>query len=128
MSSEYPVRPQWFGNAKCAAAFRARMVGFNGAPWVQADLSAIAYKVFDADHGGALVISGSLVVSSVIYNTPQTDDAWPYADGFNFSAILAGTCFPAGGRLYLVEFLFTTAAGQQCAEQFEFFGRDILGL
>lgn len=129
MPSEYPVRPQWFGSAHCAAAFLARMVGFNAAPWTRADLATIDYKVFDADHGGALVASGTLVIADVIYDVPVTNDgAWPYADGYNFRAILPGTCFPAGGRLYIVEFYFTTAAGQQCAEQFEYFAKDILGL
>lgn len=92
----------------------ARLVTDANVNVVQADISSIAYSVFDLVTRTADVISGtSLTVSAVIFDTLQTDARWSTdSTGYNFRWTVPATAFPTGGRSYRVEFKFTPASGQ----------------
>ncbi len=89
----------------------------------QGALSAITYTIRDLSRG-TTVASGSLTISSVVFDTLQTGDlAWVQdAIGYNFKTILPGTAFAftavndAAGlpqpRTFLISVLFTPASGQ----------------
>lgn len=82
----------------------------NGSDLTQADVSTIAWEVFSlADNSS--VTSGILTVSSVIFDTLQTDDRWTEdGTGYNFRHEVAETVLTSPGR-YRFEHLFTLAAG-----------------
>lgn len=74
---------------------------------VQADFSAITYAVYS---GETSIGTGTLTVSSVIYNSLQTGSIWTVdSTGFNFKATLAASLFPTGNTTYTVEFKHTLA-------------------
>lgn len=85
--------------------------------WVkQADLAAggITCNVFDLSVPAETLIANPTVsISSAILDTPETDPAlWDVDDvGYNFKFRLPASCFPVGGRKYLVEFYFQTTGG-----------------
>lgn len=90
-----------------SATFMCRMLASDGSAAQQADVSSIAYSVYDRT-GGSVVTSGTLTVSSVVFDTLQTGAPWTYdSTGYNFKTTLATTAFPTGGRLYRVEFKWT---------------------
>lgn len=90
---------------------RDRVIGSDGDPIQQADVSSIAYAVRDTADPSTVVASGSLTVASVVYDTLQTTDWTVDGTGYNFAATLAGTCFPSGDKIYRVEVVFTMASG-----------------
>lgn len=94
-----------------AVTLRDRVIDSDGDAVVQADVSSIAYAVRDIADPSTTVASGSLTVNSVVYNTLQTDDWTVDSTGYNFMATLAGSCFPAGDKVYRVEVVFTMASG-----------------
>lgn len=94
-----------------SSTFMCRMLASDGSAAQQADVTSIAYSVYDRT-GGAVVISGTLTVSSVVFDTLQTGAPWTLdSTGYNFKATLAATAYPTGGRLYRVEFKWTFADG-----------------
>ena len=123
-SNGYPVKPRFYGIAKCDAGFLATMIGWNGVTWQQAHVAAITYRVYDADTG-APTGSGTLVVGDTIFDTPQKDATWPWTDhGYNLRAILPASCFPQAG-LYLIEMRFA-AQGRISAEVWEYYAAQLL--
>lgn len=94
-----------------AAVLLARVLGPNGLPIVQADVSTIAVKVWDS--GAATQVGATLNPApiDVVYNALQLDARWS-ADGtgYNVALTLAGAYWPDTGR-YQVEALFTPASG-----------------
>jgi hypothetical protein len=73
----------------------------------QADLSAIVCNVYDQADLSTAVVSPTVTISSVIFDTMQAD--WDGdSRGYNFKLTLAATAFPTGGRTYEVELKFTT--------------------
>lgn len=89
----------------------ARIVGNNAANVVQADISSINLAV--TQKGGDPDVTGTAVtVSSVIFDTLQTDARWTVdTDGYNFRYAVSPSQLPAGGRFYVFEFKFTPASG-----------------
>jgi len=100
------------------ADFMARVIDpSDGARSVQGDITGITYAVFDLNGEEITkpVSSGSLTVSSVIFNSLQTDSRWTVdSTGYNFRDIRTPADFPIGGHTYRVEYLFNpSAAGTQ---------------
>jgi len=112
----------------CGVTYMARIVGDDGALVTQATFGggSIAYKVFDTDNGNAETGSGTLTVADVVFNTVQTDDAWPYDDGYNVRYVLPASCFPVGGHLYRVELIYTPGVGERFADAFDLYALDLL--
>jgi len=111
------------------AALLARVVGYDAAPVVQADISAIEYTIFELDDTDATVrtpVDGheavSLIVADVIFDTLQTDGVWTAdAEGYNFLHIVDITstqAFTTVEKQYLVEFSLTPVAGQPILVRF----------
>lgn len=94
-----------------------RVKGASGALLVQADVSSIAYRVIDSEDADATPTTGSLTVSSVIFNTAQTtstDSRWPASapsGGYNFGGKIPGTAFADGGKTYFVHVDATLSGG-----------------
>lgn len=80
----------------------------SGAMIQQSDVTSIAYRVMDADDSTATASTGSLTVSSVIFNTLQTtalDSRWPSnapAAGYNFGGTIPGSAFSSSSTRYFV--------------------------
>ncbi len=92
--------------------------GWDGAPITAAEISSIAWAVYDID-ARTQVSSGSLIPSLVLSDTPKFDAGWPYAEaGYNFAFCLPHTCFPNGGRRYRAEFVYTPISGEPFADVF----------
>jgi hypothetical protein len=95
-----------------AAVMLARVSGQSGGNVVQADISSINVKVFDLDNATQISTTITPTVSSVVYNTLQTDARWTVdATGYNVAIALAGSYFPEGNRPYSIEAKFTPASG-----------------
>ena len=111
--------PQYDGYQLAGFPRAARIDGWLGTPLVRADLSAIAYAVFDLDNANADTGHGALAVADVINDTLQVDARWDAdALGYNFLWVVPGSCFPVGGHRYQVQLLFTPAAGQLIRDEF----------
>lgn len=105
------------------ATLLARLMADNGSgaavtgegKWLQqADFSSIVCHVYDVSNGNAEVgTAPTVTVSSVIVDTPVTDGVIWSVDsvGYNFKHTIAGTYFPNGGRIYLVEYYATLTGG-----------------
>ena len=74
----------------------------------QADVTSITWKVF---LGGTEVGTGTLTVSSVVFNTLQTGTIWDEdSTGYNFKTQLALANFASSGA-HRVEFKWTLTGG-----------------
>lgn len=97
--------------------------GVNGeGKWVQqADVSSIAYTLFDLDAPTTAVSTGTLTVANVIIDTPVTSqEIWTEdAIGYNFIHDLAGSNFPTGGKIIRVEYLITLTGGAKLPGAYE---------
>jgi len=89
----------------------------------QADLSSITLKVFDISIDPPTeILSATLTISSVIFDSLQTDATWvPVVDstGYNFRYIVPTTAFPTGDHKYRVEVKFTTTGGYVWTDRYE---------
>jgi hypothetical protein len=102
-----------------AALLLARVIGADGDPIQQADVSALKLKVFDPDGvlitptgGGGGYTGTTLLPADVILDTPGTNEVlWPYDDGYNFIAQLDGSYWPEGGKTYQAEVKVTPVSG-----------------
>lgn len=91
-----------------------RIRGHDGENIVQADLSSIAYSVFDVTNPASVTAggTGTLTIADVVYDTLQTDSRWTKDSvGFNFLWPVAATHFASGGKTYRFEVAFTPASG-----------------
>lgn len=88
----------------------ARVTGSNAANMVQADVSSISLVV--TKRGGTPGDAESVTVSSVVFNTLQTDARWTKdATGYNFRYEVSPTQLGDGEGMYYFEFKFTPASG-----------------
>jgi hypothetical protein len=102
-----------------AVILLARVLGANGVPIVQSDITSILLRVFDQDLGTLVTPTGggggytgtTLVVSAVVINAPAADVRWTYADPPNVVIPLDGSFVPDGNKNYQIEVKFTPAAG-----------------
>jgi len=82
-----------------------------GTLWTQASVSGITYKVFNASN--AEVSSGTLTVSSVVFDTLQTDGRWDIDSvGYNFRHDNDHQVLTDAGR-YRIEYEVTMSAGNR---------------
>ena len=89
-----------------------RVLGNDGAYLTQAVTSSITYLIHDIT-AGADIASGSLTVSSVIFDTLQTDGRWTEDDtGYNFGHAVQAAWFATPDHTYRVEYKFTPSSGQ----------------
>lgn len=94
------------------AYLMARVLGGDGSAVQQADVSSIAYSVYDSDDTSSPA-TGTLTVANVVYDTLQTDSRWTAdATGYNVGWSAPASLFPTGDRVYLVEVAVTPASGE----------------
>lgn len=101
----------------------ARIVGAAAANITQATITAITYIVdqydsepdAEADSGATSVQTETSAgsVSSLVYDTLQTDNDWDADDsGYNFKLTLPAASFPVGGKWNRVEVWFDPTSGE----------------
>lgn len=89
------------------------ITGPNGVNITQASISSITYKVFDLDDTSEPTATGSLTVSSVVFDTLQTDARWTKDSiGYNFRWDTPAALLEDGNKVYRFEIKFTTTAGE----------------
>lgn len=100
------------------ACLMGRGKGLDNTYFVQADFDSITLKIFD--HADPTVpINGdngeALVVSEVVFNSLQTNDArWTRdSTGYNFKHVLSADHLPMGGRKYRFEYAFLPAGSDE---------------
>lgn len=90
-----------------------RLRGVDGDLVARADLSSIAYSVFDEDDTDAEPDEGTLTVADVVYDTLQTDSRWTKdGTGYNFRWDTPAALLADGGRRYRFEVKFTPVSGE----------------
>ena len=102
------------------------VTGGTGAAIVQADVSSIAYKVYDKDDTSS-PSTGTLTVADVVYDTLQTDSRWTDTTGYNFGWPAPASLFPDGDRVYQVEIQVTPASGEGYPLRFDVTTRSLFG-
>lgn len=91
-----------------AVMLRLQVDGVNA---TQSVLSAITWKAWDEQNTGTVHASGTLTVSSVVFDTLQTDGRWSAdATGYNFRHDITQATFTDPGR-YLIEYAVTMTGG-----------------
>jgi hypothetical protein len=92
-------------------------VHYNGSNITQATVTSITWKIWDSftRTGADVVDSGTLTVSSVVFDTLQTDGKWtdnPVNDdtGYNFAHAIPSTAIDNAGE-YRLEHEFTMSDG-----------------
>jgi hypothetical protein len=101
----------------------ARIVDQDGAEIVRADITTVHYTVYlldDQNPDNRTAVENhanvALAVSSVVFDTFQTDSIWTVDYiGYNFRHVLdvsTHQAFTTAGRRYLVEYQLTPSAGQ----------------
>jgi hypothetical protein len=91
----------------------ARILGWDGSAIEQSEVTSITCAVTNITTGSPVsVITPSITVSDVIFDTLQTTALWTKdSTGFNFKHALPATAFPTGNNVYRVEYKFTPTAG-----------------
>ena len=85
----------------------------DGANAVQADCSSIAIKAWDMADFDTAVLSASLTVANVVFDTLQTDGRWtPDTTGYNFRYDVADDVCVTSGAKYRFEAVVTTSGGK----------------
>lgn len=91
----------------------ARIQGTDAKDVQQADVSSIAYSVYDLSSTGSPTDTGSLTVATVIYDTLQTDSRWDIdTTGYNFKWDVPASHVADGAKNYRFEIAFTPAIGE----------------
>lgn len=94
------------------AFLMGRILGNDGAYLTQATTSSITYLVHDIT-AEADITSGSLTISSVIFDTLQTDGRWTEdTTGYNFGHAAQASWFATPDHTYRVEYKFSPTSGQ----------------
>jgi hypothetical protein len=90
----------------------ARIHG-DGANLVQADISSISYQIFYTDSDTAHTGETSLTVSTVVYDTLQTDARWTVdSTGYNFRHDVSDGVLVDPERRYAFEYTITMTDGR----------------
>ena len=91
-----------------AVMLRLQVDGVNA---TQSVLSSITWKAWDERDTATAHASGTLTVSSVVFDTLQTDGRWSAdATGYNFRHDITQATFTDPGR-YLIEYTVTMTGG-----------------
>jgi len=97
---------------RSGVSLMARIVGQDAQNITQSALVSISFKIFDLAVPEAAKSSGTLTVSSVVFNTLQTDTRWTKdATGYNFRHDVGATAFSGGTKDWRIEYLFTPSGG-----------------
>ena len=83
-----------------------------GVVGVQADCSTITMKAWDTTDFTSTVLSASLTVANVVYDTLQTVMWEEDSTGYNFRYDVADTICVTPNRTYLFEAVITTTGGK----------------
>lgn len=114
MSAQIPNDVAVFEDSGCR--WMAYVRGNAGAAIVQADISSIVYSVFDKSDLSTATATGTLTVSSVIFDTLQTpslDACWSKdSTGYNFGWNVPATIFATGDKTYRIEVKITPVSGE----------------
>ncbi|QNN24348.1 hypothetical protein HED60_19410 [Planctomycetales bacterium ZRK34] len=79
----------------------------------QSDISSITCNIYDISDTSAAQSTPSVTVSSVIYDTLQTDSRWTAdSTGYNFAHEIPAWALWKGDTTYRIEYLFTPASGE----------------
>lgn len=90
--------------------FMAR-VELDGAPAKQADISSVAWDVWDVTGEPTLTQSGTATVGSTVFDTLQADAKWTRdAIGYNFRFTVPSASFVTGTK-YRIQFKFVSSGG-----------------
>jgi hypothetical protein len=111
------------------ATFMARIVGADGTPVQQTDITAVSYGLFlldDQDADARTPVAEhddvDLTEGEVLFDVLQTDFIWTVdAVGYNFRHTLdvsENPAFEIAGRRYLLEYRLTPAVGQMILVRF----------
>ncbi len=91
----------------------ARILGNDGAAIDQADISAIAYSVYNKADLTLATTTGTLDASDVIFDTLQTDSRWGKdSTGYNFAWNVPASVFALGNVTYRIEVKLTPVTGE----------------
>ncbi len=83
----------------------------DGVTATQSVLSSITWKAWDEQNTGTVHASGTLTVSSVVFDTLQTDGRWTAdSTGYNFRHDITQATFTDPGR-YVIEYTVTMTGG-----------------
>lgn len=109
--------------------FLMSYVQVDGAAGVQADFSAGAYATYDMAAPATEITTGSLTISSVVFDTLQTDARWDVdSTGYNFGWQAPASLFPDGGTVYRVKVTLTLTGGAPVYLSWNVYARDVLGV
>jgi hypothetical protein len=98
----------------------ARIQGVDAANIVQADISSIAYSIFDLADPTSATDTGSLTVASVVFDALQTDARWSEDEtGYNFRWDVPASIPATGTKRYRFEIAFTPGSGEVFHALFE---------
>ena len=108
----------------------ARVVGADGSAVTQSDISTAEYSIYlldDQDPDSLTAVDDhnavSLTVSSVVYDTLQTDDRWDEdGTGYNFLHVIqidTSNAFAIAGRNYQAEYILTPTDEQPVIVRFQ---------
>lgn len=104
--------------------FLARIENTAGQLITQSTVSSIAYASWDVTNA-ALVVTGTLTVATVVFNTAQDDDLWEDVNdtnsqpGYNFRWVTPTTLLPKGNTRYIVTVQFTMTNGSVIVQNFD---------
>lgn len=91
----------------------ARVLGNAGGPIVQADVTSIAYSVYNKADLTLATVTGTLNASDVIFDTLQTDSRWGKdSTGYNFAWNVPASVFALGNVTYRIEIKITPTSGE----------------
>ena len=132
----------WVWQGK-GATLTARVENLSGVLITQASLTSITRKVFDADDNHAEILSGTLTIASVVFDTLRSgaEDLKVWTDqgqlidrvGWNFRDSIPASAFPLGKfqnreyRRYVVEYSFDPASGDDFLIQLLAYARNVHG-
>lgn len=113
------------------AVLMARIHNYDDTYIMQADLSSITYSIFNTnldptDAGYTVVDESGLTISSVIFDTLQTDNGWsPDTTGYNFKMTIGDDVFTTGNTNYLVEITFNQSSTPRIKVPFDIYAKPI---
>ena len=112
-----PVTGVVYEDSTFAIMARFEVDGTNA---VQADCSSITVKAWDTNDFDTTVLSATPTVSTVVFDTLQTDGRWTIdSTGYNFRYDVADTVCTTAGSRYLFEAVVTTSGGKLPPMQWE---------
>lgn len=110
MSASITVGSVWEDSG---VSLMARVLVGDGTAMQQADISSIAYSVYNEADTTSATSTGTLTVATVVFDALQTDARWTKdATGYNFRWDVPASILATGGATYRFEIAFTPASGE----------------